>query len=437
MISFITGKPGDGKSLFAARCIIEDLVRTDAFIVTNVPLVLSFLREYVVKRRPDIDLDARLKVLPDDQVYEFYRHRSGGLVLDPSPDKIAGDDGTKRLPRPAFVEAMKGQFLRVGSDPAYMLPVRYYIDEAHDFFSAREWATNGRGLLYYASKHRHMRDEIFLITQVMENVEKQLRSLVSETHMTRNQLRRRIGPVRMRPVFKVSSFYGVPVASVKPFAVTTFDLDALGIGRCYKTVGALGVHTVPEDKRNKGWLPWWCLPVGGVLLVLGIFAAFVMLPYLGSKAGARIASGALTPISAKALGAASHHPSSAVAAALPADRVASVASPAKPAPLCVRGWIVHNGRVDVTLSDGRTLTEQDAELQSVQRNGVYVNGKKLWLVGAPARTEVVPLPIPEVSSAAVPVVNGNTPSVLDQMRALNPNPQPGERLKNFPDGHPR
>jgi len=106
MISFITGKPGDGKTLFAVRQLLEDLIRSEVYIVTNIPLAMSRVNEYVTKRRtdrqPQFNLDDRIKVIPDAEVYEFYRHRSGGLVLPWSPDKEAEDDGTKRIPRADF-----------------------------------------------------------------------------------------------------------------------------------------------------------------------------------------------------------------------------------------------------------------------------------------------------------------------------------------------
>jgi len=161
MIRFITGKPGDGKSLFATRQLIQDLIQTDAFVVTNIPLRLPELRPYVAPRaermrlrsEPDyvFDLDSRVKLLADDDVYEFYRFRSGGLTLAPSPDFVSRDNPSARLERPDFTKVMKAEFMRVNERVEYQRPVHYYIDEAHNFFSAREWATTSRSLLYYAS----------------------------------------------------------------------------------------------------------------------------------------------------------------------------------------------------------------------------------------------------------------------------------------------
>jgi len=274
MIEFLTGKPGDGKSLLATKLIVDDLVissPTEPFVVTNVPLVLPALREYVIRKRganaPGWDMDENLLVIPDSEVPEFYRFRSGGLVLEESPDRRErSGDANKRMGREEMQAVMKKEFMRIGAaGPAGMRPVHFYIDEAHNFFSSRDWATNGRGTLYYASQHRHLHDNVWLITQVMENVEKQLRSLVSETSVCRNYRRRSVGPFRMRPVFTVRSCYGVPSGNTEPFAKTSFYLDTKGLGACYRTTGALGVHRGAEKQKNKGFLPWWsAFAMGGV-----------------------------------------------------------------------------------------------------------------------------------------------------------------------------
>lgn len=291
MIEFFTGKPGDGKSLFATRQILEDLINTNDFIVTNVPLVPSRVHEYVSKRRDGFNFDERVKILKDDEVYEFYRFRSGGLVLEPSPDFLAKDDGAKRLDRQAFIAEMKRIFSALLGDKVYQLPCKYYIDEAHNFFSAREWTLTGRGLLYYASQHRHLHDNIVFITQVMENVEKQLRGLASETHMMRNHLRRRVGPFRMRPVFKVKSFYGVPSGTtMKPHTESTFHLDPDKVAGCYRTVGAMGIHTEAEKKVNKAPLPWWTMYLAIGVAVAAVGLGLALVPALGASAAAKIAT---------------------------------------------------------------------------------------------------------------------------------------------------
>jgi len=392
MIFFITGKPGDGKSLYAVRRLLDDLINRECYVVTNIPLVLSRVHEYVSARLPDdvpFDLESRLKVIADSEVYEFYRHRSGGLVLPWSPDHEAKDDGSKRVSRAEFVDWMKlKSFALMSQSVEYQKPVHFYIDEAHNFFNSREWANCARSVLYYASQHRHLHDNIFLITQVMENVEKQLRSLVSETYITRNQLRRRIGPVRLRPVFSVQCYYGVPAPTVKPFDNPKFALDAVGIASCYKTVGALGVQSAPEKIENKGWLPWWSLWIGGLLLVLLVLGAFVGLPYLGGRVGKAIVTGGPAVALAESQGVRIpgnigtaldstgvspnvHLPCNDLGVCAPGDTQAAL-------DLWVTGFVRRGQRWTLSLSDGRTFSEDDPSVSLVGVNFAVVDGRKVY-----------------------------------------------------------
>jgi len=382
---------------------------------------MSRLNEYVTEKRDAINakrsdedqlpvfiLDDRVKVIPDGEVYEFYRHRSGGLVLPWSPDRAAGDDGTKRIERPAFVAKMKENFAMITADAAYQRPVHYYIDEAHNFFDSREWSKNGRATMYYASQHRHLHDNIRLITQVMENVENRLRTLVSETAQCRNQLRRRLGPVRMRPIFRIHSYYGVPTGGVKPYSSDVLHLDVTGVASCYQTVGALGVHKAPEQKKNKGWLPWWVLPIGGVVAVLLVGLALVGLPLLGGKMGSMFTSGAMLPGDVKkALPGPARSPSevkSEFEAANPRAAVPAVASR-----LFVRGIVRQGASVIVTLTDGSVYDERDGELEKIGRGWVVIRGQKYRMApmgpGTPAVRAETPVPaaLPPAESPALPI----------------------------------
>jgi len=75
-----------------------------------------------------------------------------------------------------------------------------------------------------------------------------------------------------------------------------------------------------------------------------------------------------------------------------------------PEPLRVCGYIVLGSRVNVILSDGRTLTELDPELKKIHRNAVFVGGEKLFMkqpkdkVLAPGAPPVV---LPTAVNAAV------------------------------------
>lgn len=404
MITFCTGKPGDGKSLFATRQILEDLIHTDAFIVTNIPLVPAKVHEYVSQRREGFCFDDRVKVIPDAEVYEFYRHRSGGLVLPWSPDKEGGQDGTKRLSRPEFTDVMKGNFMKIAAaDKSCQLPVHYYIDEVHNFFSARDWATNGRGTLYYASQHRHLHDEIVLITQVMENVEKQLRGLASETAVVRNQLRRSVGPFRLRPVFRVKRYYGVPQGHLaSPFSEETFELDPARVGACYKTTGALGVFSSPEEKKNRGRFPWWTLPVLGAAAVAALLIVLFVLPRYATQKmtdSVTIKQSASQSQSPQRSDSASMDPRRKVHSERESEDVQPSPDipPARQQEVYYAGVMQRGRYLWVWLTDGRVIREDQLLAVGSQQVAFRDREGKVWIV---SRQPYYPKPAPRQSSTA-------------------------------------
>lgn len=284
MITLITGKPGDGKTLYATREIVRVLRETDFFVVTDVPLTMGRLREYVNEGRKDsevVDLDNRLRVINPEEAHAYWRYRSGGLVLDQSPDALSKDDGVKRMPKLEFDAWARSQFERIAEKPEYQKGVYYVIDEAHEKFPARDWQSIGRVVTYHASKHRHLHDEVWLLTQAPDFLDKTLRSLVSEARITRNNLRRNVGMFKLRGVFKVRHYYGIPSGpTIAPFSTEEMQLDAAGLASCYQTVGAFGVHSKPEKLVNKGRLPWWSLWVGSAVLGGSILAAVFILPQI-------------------------------------------------------------------------------------------------------------------------------------------------------------
>lgn len=302
MITFVTGKPGDGKSMYGMKLICDTLLNSNRIVATNIAVKLPELRAYLIskgwKPKPGRDIRDRVIILDHEDVFEFYRFRSGGYVLPPSPDWVrarenedADGNKLKKLSRFQLLRIMTEQMREMKKHPRALTPVEYHIDEAHDYFSAREWTDTGRGILWYASKHRHLHDEIILYTQVMANVEGQLRGLASFTVRARNQIRMRWGPFRKAPIFRLYHYYGGPEDTEKavPFDQSVMQLDVQGLCRTYNSAGALSVHSKPEEVRNKAPLPYWALPLAGGIAVLIVVVVMALMPLMvGKYAGARI-----------------------------------------------------------------------------------------------------------------------------------------------------
>lgn len=432
MITWLLGKPGDGKTLYAVNLIARLLIESERFIVTDIPINLPDLVEFVTKARLKRDkddvfeVDKRLRCITKTEAHEFYRYRPGGIVLPHSPDFTAGE--TKRLSIIEHDKVMEEMFTSVEQ----LGGVTYFIDELHDKYPSREWARVGRGIQYYATKHRHLSDEFFGITQAHDQVDASFRRLVSESFTIRNQIRRNIGPVKLRPIFKYEAFYGLPNPSGNGrFDTGSFDLDANGLAKCYRTRGAFGGSSKPEEIKNKGFLPWWVLPIGGILLVLCVGALIVAFPLLGAKAAkmmvengsnqkmlSTVTGGAFpanvdTPKTANSQPAAADSPLKSSVAPGAADR-SQVNDRGYVAPVFVRGILRNGASVIVTLTDGRSYDESDDELERVGRGWVVIEGRKYRMApmgpgSAPASAQpAIPAQMPGDSSSParpVPVVS--------------------------------
>lgn len=324
MITFVTGKPGDGKTMYGMKLIVDAILNTDKVIATNIAVKLPELRAYCIlkgwKPKPGNDIQERVMILQHEDVFEFYRHRSNGYKLPPSPDWVQarfneerGDEKKKdKLSRYQLLRILTGHMQELKKHKKALRPIEYHIDEAHDYFSAREWTDTGRGILWYASKHRHLHDEIILYTQVMANVEAQLRGLASFTVRARNQLRMRWGPFRKAPIFRLYHYYGGPEDTDKcvPFDKGVMQLDREGLCKTYNSAGALAVHSKPEEIKNKAPLPYWAMPAMGAAILLFFVCFIAGAPMLmGKYAGSKIKQS--TAETAKSLGVPDPHQSNA------------------------------------------------------------------------------------------------------------------------------
>jgi len=122
-IHFISGKPRGGKSLYAVKLCIEELVFGERVVITNLSFKLPELNAYLQQKYPakSIDLHERLRVLTDEETNKFWLIRPGNPVIT-----LLTDAQWKAGLKPDYSQVTdKG--------------VLYAIDEIHNFFNARAW----------------------------------------------------------------------------------------------------------------------------------------------------------------------------------------------------------------------------------------------------------------------------------------------------------
>src|SRR6185312_8897230 len=181
----ISGKPGGGKSMYSVRLILDELLYGSRVVITNVPLNLPRLNEYLQQEYPhkSIDLFERIRMLDEDMTAHFWTYRPKGR-----------DEWLRirELSKQEWQEGRKPSYAEV-TDKGVM----YVIDECHNFFNARAWAETGRDVLFYLSQHRHLGDTVVWITQAVMNVDKQFRSVTQDYTYIRNLSKEKMGLFRL------------------------------------------------------------------------------------------------------------------------------------------------------------------------------------------------------------------------------------------------
>jgi hypothetical protein len=346
-IHVILGKPGSGKSLYATSRLIEELANGTRNIVTNLQIRPDRLNEYLQKQYPDRDcrMLQRLRLLTDDELREFWKYRG------PEED----NEG------------------KVG--------VAYFLDEAHIAFNARDWATLGRGAIHYLSQHRKLGDVVWPITQSPGNLDKQFRSVSEDFTVLRNEYTAKYGPFKGRGRFVRRTYLSEPGGNAEPFEKATFTLDKDGIASCYDTAKGIGVHGSKADigRRAKGWSIWWAF--GGALFLAALVG---LVPFLlGKAAQSAMTKGVKETEKLASAFDVTDSVDAGVDQAAPAfiEPISSASAPEDP--VFSTGYVARNGRINIQLNDGRVITEKDKELTRVERNSVYWNDKRIWIMPRP------------------------------------------------------
>lgn len=273
MIRFVTGVPGAGKSLYTTMRVVEELRKTQRPIITNLPLRVEpwvrgkvaqlGLRSYLLASDgQDHDCAKRVHILQEEEVVDFWlwRVRKDGTLVKLVPEWEG--EGRERA-----VKAVGGMEETV--------PCIYVIDEAWQYFGARQWQSTGRGVLWYMAQHRKCGDDVWITTQHYNQVDKQLRLLVAEYHECINHYFRKMYIIRHPGRIRVAVSNDAPERQGRLISEEKYyKLDRKGLCSCYDTASGAGVAGASADigKRAKG-LPWWTLIIAVVAVLVFMYVA--------------------------------------------------------------------------------------------------------------------------------------------------------------------
>lgn len=373
MIHAISGKPRGGKSLYAVRLVVDELLYGNRQIITNLPLKKGELNAYFQERYPDrvVDVLNRVVILTDAETAEFWLHRGYPV------------EGLRRLTEAEWVQKKRPNYAGVKDNGVF-----YVIDEVHNFFNARAWAETGRDVLFYLSQHAKLGDTVIWVTQSIGNVDKQFRSVTQDYTYLRNMAKEKLGRFTLPNVFVRQTFTEPAGLNSQAMETGTFRLDVTGLCRLYDTAQGVGIHgrTADTAEKRKG-IPWWV----AVILFPAVIWAFLWYspqvianltkPKVTEKQRQQLIStnvpaGLKTPAEIEAMPTQSK------------EQTSTSGNEAANEVVCT-GWSILNGKATAFLSDGTILRERDIE--RLTESAIYSKGKEYRLavvLSQPQRQDV-------------------------------------------------
>ncbi len=222
----LTGKPGAGKSYFATRLIIAEILKgSNRTIVTNVPINKKVLREYVKK-------DFTIYDLPTFSDNRFFFANRGHY-------QITIENASENLD---FSEKLQDD------DDG----VLYIIDESHLYFNARNWKHMQGATLSYITFIRHIGDTCIYMCQKFSDIDSQFRGKTQAFHLLRNLAKEKFGWFKRGDGFRCYQYLEEDHiknhANSKENAVQDFSYPfKLSIAKCYST----SLFNKSHDKKYK------------------------------------------------------------------------------------------------------------------------------------------------------------------------------------------
>lgn len=414
-LHFIVGKKGGGKSMLATKLAAGILRDTNRHLITNLPLRIPELTEYIygpppepqigqiTKPRPT--LDGRITFLtekkhlkrfwlclgngfwiPDLRKEDYalgreldfrlayrwrtttgpVRHRK--LITDLYDDEIA-----KWTTPPPDQPQSELEIAEISDLP----PVQFIIDEIQLIFPARGFMQTSQGAIFWLSQQRKLGADLICITQSASLVDKEFRDLADDWLYITNWGRKQKSWFRLPKVMTWCKYDQQPGPGISPMVSGTFRMDIEGIGQCYETAAGVGIEgsmDADKNERTPG-IHWsWAFLAVAILLLL-VF----QIPNLITKGIQHLVMHSPTAVYAKAAPTLTTNqpPTTQTVAHAVAPRQAPPA--AKPsAALTLKGVTVWRGIATAYLSDGTQVTSRQFDrFQGVIRDGPKIIGVRL------------------------------------------------------------
>jgi hypothetical protein len=262
---FICGKVGAGKSYRGVVSIVDQLVHDERLIVTNLPVNLGKLADFLAKRYPERNIclldhrrpaepgeegdddgmvfePSRVRVLDEGELAEFYR------IRHQASDKVPRIERQREDRNPVCLDF--SQWLKGGKFSGR--GVIYHLDELQLFYNVRRYADAPDEFPFYLSQHRKLGDDIYVYTQQPQNVDKMFRSFTQEFIYVVNIGKKRVGPFAAPKIFRFAAYpepYTGQMGQVCQYS-GYFRMD-YELAATYNTAAGIGIEAAKADLGSK------------------------------------------------------------------------------------------------------------------------------------------------------------------------------------------
>jgi hypothetical protein len=453
--TFITAFIGGGKSRCAVGFVCTELEQTERLISTSLPIFVDdhwhriprgkgrihippqlpswWLPEVQLREVPDkpdslevwmfgletwchnevkkpVDLNKRLRLLKHEEISKFYLH----LPNKDLPEVTTALPGRKPFTLPDLTERHDDGCL-------------FVLDEVHIYFSAHGWAEAGPGVEMYQSQLRHLNDDMVMVSQHLEKVNKNFRRNATRTYEISNLGNQRLwAGVTIKERFQWKLYSGTPLRGDKPIDTGKFMLRDRGMCWLYDTMAGAGVSGgMKADAPPKGrhWSTWFLI-LGLILVAAWYLPKFAMHSFgygvghmvqsmekgvtkgvMGGKKPQNFASGGPRGPEKVVSG-----PEKVVSDTSRPDLVGQPGETA--GVLTTSGWIIFDGHATVYLSDGSQLDSSQDKFTVYPGKVVTASGTVYLLWKIPSVFNGMQFGVQPVRSS-FPPIPGNEDSIED------------------------
>jgi len=242
---------------------------------------------HIYVERP-INVQQRVYLLSDSEVGEFYRYLPSGNRHNPHvmpmKKEVYRHEGNKEFSETLPDLAWRQQMQIEGTLPNGCL---FILDEAHLFFNARKWQSLSVAVSHYMSQLRKLNDDIILISQNPEKIDKSFRGDVTEVVYVKNCAKASYWMgVKFPGKIKLFKFRFFPQKHDKPESTTVIQLKEERYQDTYDTMSGVGLAgKMDPETVPKGGHWWRWVAAGAVVLAVIIEGPRLGMSMIGKTVG--------------------------------------------------------------------------------------------------------------------------------------------------------